>query len=346
MTRTKATVKRRQQSRRVERGAQKARLPEPGLPPQAEQYDCEGARESTDNTDARIEEDRALPAEPRNGGETSRNVEDESRNGGETTQDVEDVSRNGGETRRDVVDEEKEEEEEEDKAIEDDGEEGQLLLTDYEKQREQRLKDNAAKLASLNLPSLASSLGPSRRPQRQTTSSKKKIDDDYVPSSSSDSQDSDGYDTQDDCDFQGAGLQVQQDQVLDLDEDQAIEQAIALSLQIPADTVTKTKSKVPRTQRNKRQVSDKKGSATKRRKGVQEQFTAEEIAAIFSIIDEQGNGKFSVAELERVVRFHDFTWSKQEIADMIDIFDSDKDGQLDLPEFQSIFGRMNMLRMT
>ncbi|MCO5574745.1 hypothetical protein L7F22_028535 [Adiantum nelumboides] len=310
MTRTKATVKRRQQRRRVEREAQKARLREPGLPPQAEQYDCEEARESTDNTDARIEEDRALPAE-------LNNFEDGSRNGGETTRDDED-----------------EEKEEEDKAIEDDGEEGQLLLTDYEKQREQRLKDNAAKLASLNLPSLASSLGPSRRPQRQATSSKKKKDDDYVPSSSSDSQDSDGYDTQDDCDFQGAGLQVQQDQVLDSDEDQAFEQ-------IPADNVTKTKSKVPRTQRNKRQVSDKKGGATKRRKGVQEQFTAEEIPAIFAIIDEQGNGKFSVAELERVVRSHDFTWSKQEIADMIDIFDSDKDGQLDLREFQSIFGRMN-----
>ncbi|KAI5080617.1 hypothetical protein GOP47_0003800 [Adiantum capillus-veneris] len=323
MTRTKATVKRRQQRRRLEREAEKAEAQVAELQPQDA---CEEARQSTDIKDVvGVEEDRVPPAEPAN-------VEGAFKYK-ERSEDKE----------MEENDEEDEEGEEADNASENDGEGG--LLTDYEKQKEQRLKENAAKLASLNLPLLASSLGPSRRSQRQASSSKRKRDDDYVPSSSSDSQDSDDYETSDDYGPKDAVPQVQQENHGEFDEDQALEKAIELSLQTPADNVTDTRRKVPRTQRNKRQVCDKKGTAKRRRKGAQGQFTVEEIAAVFAIIDEQGNGKFSVAELERVVRSHDFTWSKQEIADMIDIFDSNKDGQLDLPEFQSIFGRMNMLRM-
>ncbi|KAH7351548.1 hypothetical protein KP509_19G002400 [Ceratopteris richardii] len=130
-----------------------------------------------------------------------------------------------------------------------------------------------------------------------------------------------------------------------MDEEQALQQAIALSLGTPvAGDEADANGKVSKSSRRKVEPHEKK-DRRKRKKGSQEQFTMDEIASIFAVIDERGNGKFSKIELEGIVRSFDFSWSKQEIADMIDIFDDNKDGQLDICEFQNMFGRLNMLQM-
>lgn len=239
--------------------------------------------------------------------------------------------------------EEKETEEEEEK-IDSDGDERHLLLTDYEKQREHRIKENAAKLAALNLPTLASSFlsSPSLgRPQKGSSKRKGKEDEDYMPIDSGSNSDTDDSNNNEEEACPG----IQQDANADDDEDQALQQALALSLEASADDITGIRTRVSQTPKNKRHVSNKNDKTKKRKKGQQEQqFTNDDIAAIFSLIDEQGKGKFSAADLKRVARLHDFNWSKQEIADMIDIFDHNKDGQLDLLEFQGVFGCTDMLK--
>lgn len=41
---------------------------------------------------------------------------------------------------------------------------------------------------------------------------------------------------------------------------------------------------------------------------------------------------------------HDFTWSSIELRDMIDCFDSDGDGKLNLDDFRRLAGRCNMIK--
>lgn len=43
---------------------------------------------------------------------------------------------------------------------------------------------------------------------------------------------------------------------------------------------------------------------------------------------EERKGNISLADLERVAKSHDFVWSKEEFQDMINIFDSNKDGHV------------------
>lgn len=242
----------------------------------------------------------------------------------------------------DEVEEKETEGEEEEEKIDSDG--GHLLLTDYEKQREHRIKENAAKLAALKLPTLASSFWSSPslgRPQKGSRKRKGKEDEDYMPNDSGSNSDTDDSNNNEEASYPG----IQQDANADDDEDRALQQALALSLETSVDDITGVRSRVSQTRKNKRHVSNKNDKTKKRKKGQQEQqFTNDDIAAIFSLIDEQGKGKFSATDLNRVARLHDFTWSKQEISDMIDIFDHNKDGQLDLLEFQDVFGRTGMLK--
>eukprot|EP00250_Pteridium_aquilinum_P014125 c21797_g1_i4 orf=2-937(-) len=261
MTRTKATVKRRQQRRRLEKEAQQAQLRE--------------ARESELQQHPGEEEEEEA-SEPAIALQQNAVVEEE-----KDDDEEEELIRAQNDDALEQEDKEEEREREKHPEGEEEGDgdddEGQLLLTDYEKQRERRMKENAAKLAALNLPSLALPFGPSRRPQRQSTVRRnKKDDDDYMPSSSS------GSDSDDNAE-ENAGPLHQQDDNGDYDEDRALQQAIALSLTASADNVTETKRR--QTCKGKRQVSDPNDSAKKKRKGRQQQFTSDEIVAIFAIID-------------------------------------------------------------
>lgn len=50
-------------------------------------------------------------------------------------------------------------------------------------------------------------------------------------------------------------------------------------------------------------------------------------------VTEVGQGSITLRDLRRVAATHDFTWSDQEMADMIHIFDSDRDGKVYITPF-------------
>ncbi len=49
-----------------------------------------------------------------------------------------------------------------------------------------------------------------------------------------------------------------------------------------------------------------------------------------SIIDiaDKGRGRLSVADIAYVATAHDFAWSKDELSDMVEFFDSNQDGMV------------------
>lgn len=49
-------------------------------------------------------------------------------------------------------------------------------------------------------------------------------------------------------------------------------------------------------------------------------------------------------DLRRVAIAHDFMWTDKDLAEMIQFFDTDGDGKLDLDDFRKIVSRCNMLR--
>eukprot|EP01018_Ginkgo_biloba_P015540 Gb_03412 [translate_table: standard] len=141
----------------------------------------------------------------------------------------------------------------------------------------------------------------------------------------------------------------------ELDDDFALQQALALSMGVSMEDAAaiaaaskedsdlgrskakgKAKDEVDEVPRGKRQRRQTKNINTM-------QLSEDEVIAFFFFFDETGKGKITVRDLERVARLHDFTWSKQEITDMISIFDKDQDGQLSLDDFQTIVGRCNMI---
>ncbi|KAJ7534954.1 hypothetical protein O6H91_12G012000 [Diphasiastrum complanatum] len=48
--------------------------------------------------------------------------------------------------------------------------------------------------------------------------------------------------------------------------------------------------------------------------------------------------------MERISVAHDFTWDQAQIQDMIDLFDTDMDGQLSLEDFRDMGGRLKVLK--
>ncbi|KAG8477350.1 hypothetical protein CXB51_030993 [Gossypium anomalum] len=59
---------------------------------------------------------------------------------------------------------------------------------------------------------------------------------------------------------------------------------------------------------------------------------------------EAGKGSISMRDLRRVAIAHDFMWTDKDLADMIQCFDTDDDGKLNLDDFRKIVSRCNMLR--
>lgn len=73
-------------------------------------------------------------------------------------------------------------------------------------------------------------------------------------------------------------------------------------------------------------------------------MTEDELILHFFQFDEVGQGSITLRDLRRVAAAHDFTWSDQEMADMVHIFDGDGDGKLSLEDFRGIVGRCNMIQ--
>ncbi|XP_074263163.1 uncharacterized protein LOC141585972 [Silene latifolia] len=140
-----------------------------------------------------------------------------------------------------------------------------------------------------------------------------------------------------------------------MDEDEALKQALALSL--------KDLGEIPDTQHGKSPQSSKKRTTSSKEKSCDHfqqdnntnkrkrklftsrvQMTDDDLVIHFCQIDEVGKGGITIRDVERMAATHDFNWTDKELSDMIRCFDSDRDGKLTLDDFRSIVQRCNMLQ--
>ncbi|XP_024392586.1 uncharacterized protein [Physcomitrium patens] len=77
--------------------------------------------------------------------------------------------------------------------------------------------------------------------------------------------------------------------------------------------------------------------------GNKRHYTEEEVDALFPIFDDRGRGRLTVNDLERVSTAHDFTWSTEELLDMIHLFNRNQNGVLDLEDFRNVATRCNLI---
>ncbi|BAT97656.1 hypothetical protein LR48_Vigan11g069900 [Vigna angularis] len=256
---------------------------------------------------------------------------------------------------------------------------GKKGVTEYEKQRLSRIAENRARLEALGLPKMALSLKSSHlRTAKKGKEKKVKEDDDeeYLPedeggpgSSSSSEHDEDRKDE----DFatknssgsrkrkvknkgleKKAGVSGKKDvgnsEYIDYDDDdEALRQAIALSLQnsaegsyLPDQNVFKLKKTEKKgnnqTQEDKGRKKNKKSFASRL------QLTEDELIVHFFQLDEAGKGTLNVRDIQKAATAHDFLWTDKELVDMIRCFDSDGDGKLSLDDFRKIMVRCNMIK--
>ncbi|TMW93022.1 hypothetical protein EJD97_012286 [Solanum chilense] len=164
-----------------------------------------------------------------------------------------------------------------------------------------------------------------------------------------------------------------------VDDDVALMQAIALSLQdsagflnlaneVPmqgtnADSTNKDSNgkaslkKVSSEKASSKEASNEKEVGTcnqedvtgKRKRKQQQtrnrvQMTEDDLIMHFFQFDEAGKGSISFRDLQKMVVSHDFTWSDEDMANMIRCFDSNGDGKLSLDDFRKIVVRCNMIQ--
>lgn len=269
-------------------------------------------------------------------------------------------------------------------------------VSEYEKQRFLRIRENKARLDALGLPNLASSLLGSvgKQPRRAKDKGKRKKgaakireeDDEYQPSEreygeSSSSEESGeeikkiggkvSTDSRKSLIRKGKGkspmsaarlektLPVQKDMnEFDLiDDNEALQQAIALSLGGPSVDLSTTSGgvsqnsgvkKIDVTLNGRKEgsgISDATGRRKRKKSNISRvQLTEDEVVAYFFSFDVAGKGNITARDLQRVAEAHDFNWTDSEIIDMIDCFDTDRDRKLSLEDFRTIVVRCKMLQ--
>ncbi|XP_020095087.1 caltractin-like [Ananas comosus] len=126
-----------------------------------------------------------------------------------------------------------------------------------------------------------------------------------------------------------------------VDEDAALEQAIALSLGGVAENsaVSGVLSQKSGTKESETGGKRKNRKLFKSRV----QLSEDEVIGYFFLFDEVGKGHISVWDLQRMALAHDFTWTDSETAAMVHLFDTDGDGKLNLEDFRTIASRCNMM---
>ncbi|GFY81168.1 calmodulin-like protein [Actinidia rufa] len=144
-----------------------------------------------------------------------------------------------------------------------------------------------------------------------------------------------------------------------VDDDEALMQAIALSLKDSAECPDVGCSGIPQSSDahlTDGLINERKGNARiqedtgkrkrKRMVASRVRMTEDELVVHFFQFDEAGKGSITLRDLKRVAAAHDFTWTDKEIADMIYCFDTDGDGKLSLDEFRKIVGQCNMIQVS
>ncbi|XP_058104516.1 uncharacterized protein LOC131248302 [Magnolia sinica] len=257
-------------------------------------------------------------------------------------------------------------------------------VNEYEKQRLLRIRENRAKMEAMGLPKLTSSmLSPvGNRLKRMEKEKKKDKDDEYRPPDGEDGESSSSeQDEEEDRTVRGGGslgsnrkgkkknpvkttktkksLPVQRHvkETDAFDDDDALQQAIALSLGGPPENSGvvfngPSQNSGPsgdNVRLNGRKEAGNIPEATgkkKRRKSniSRVQMSEDEVVAYFFSIDEAGKGNITLRDLKKVAIAHDFDWTDKELADMIECFDKDGDWKLSLDDFRTIVTRCNMIQ--
>ncbi|OEL31545.1 hypothetical protein BAE44_0007435 [Dichanthelium oligosanthes] len=231
------------------------------------------------------------------------------------------------------------------------GDETDGHMTEYERQRLLRIRENEARLEALGLRGLAASpllRNPSPAAAAKGKQKKRSAneDEEYVPSDDGGGKSTKSMATKGSSSFTDF-----------VDDDAALQQAIALSLAessemsvaaMGAETSSSVKGAsegTPYKNNGKTSVQD---SAKKRKIKMlgksKIQLTEDDVVAFFFSFDEAGKGYITPWDLERVATINDFMWTDSEISKMIRCFDSDRDGKINLEDFRSILARCNMLQ--
>ncbi|KAL9234362.1 hypothetical protein vseg_009242 [Gypsophila vaccaria] len=139
-----------------------------------------------------------------------------------------------------------------------------------------------------------------------------------------------------------------------MDEDEALKQAIALSLKDVGEISDSqhgrsSQSSKTRTASSKEKSRDQTREDNAKRKKQKlftsrVQMTEDDLVIHFCQIDEVGKGAITLRDVERMAATHDFAWTDKELSDMIRCFDSDRDGKLTLDDLRNIVQRCNMLQ--
>ncbi|XP_057492532.1 uncharacterized protein LOC130778109 [Actinidia eriantha] len=258
---------------------------------------------------------------------------------------------------------------------------GDQKMTDYERQRMKRIEENRERMEALGLKTMASSLmGSAQSTKKKKSESKGKAkmieeDEEYRPREGEEGSSSSSEEDEDDEDFSGSRRskvnkkystpkkKVPVQKLMSnsdfVDDDEALMQAIALSLKDSAECPDVGCSGIPQSSDahlTDGLINERKGNARiqedtgkrkrKRMVASRVRMTEDELVVHFFQFDEAGKGSITLRDLKRVAAAHDFTWTDKEIADMIYCFDTDGDGKLSLDEFRKIVGQCNMIQVS
>ncbi|CAA0806036.1 calmodulin-related [Striga hermonthica] len=224
-------------------------------------------------------------------------------------------------------------------------------VSNYEMQRLKRIEDNKKRMEALGLRKMANSFMGSvhkAHTNNKDRKGKRKIDDEddeYYPAQDDEGASSSSEDNESDEEFsishkkRGAVQRTIPSSDFVEDDDEALMQAVALSLQDTTNVAANDKRKeIPRSQNDLGKMRRKKPI------GGRVKMSEDEMLVHFFQFDETGKGGFTLRDVQRLAMAHDFTWSEKELADMVHCFDSDGDGKITYDDFRKIVCGCNMLK--
>ncbi|KAJ3681371.1 hypothetical protein LUZ60_015860 [Juncus effusus] len=242
------------------------------------------------------------------------------------------------------------------------GEAGEESMTEYERQRLARMRENKARMEALGLRGLSSSLQTnSESPTNKRKKKKKRVEEEeeeeYRPSDEEEEEEMEAEETSVSREEEREGSKKKKkgppkssgngNDCGFVDEDTALAQAIALSLNESVKNSDLKETKV--SQLGKINVTGKESPRKRNMKKPNKsgiKLTEDEVIAFFFTLDEAGKGYITASDIEKMAIIHDFTWTDFEIAKMVHCFDSDGDRKLSLADFRSIVSRCNMSQET
>ncbi|CAE6144652.1 unnamed protein product [Arabidopsis arenosa] len=237
-------------------------------------------------------------------------------------------------------------------------------ISEYEKQRFSRIAENKARLDALGISKAAKALvspSPISKKRRVKWNSGEE-DDDYTPGNADDDEDDDEVeeiDDDEDEEFLGNSSCVSRKRknkasaskrkllskkIFNTSDDEYddLNKAIALSLQDSVAGGSQSRTTPTKTMRNDKEAATLKKKAPDLMSKMQ--MTQDELVIYFCQFDEAGKGFITLRDVAKMATVHDFTWTEEELQDMLRCFDMDKDGKLSLDEFRKIVSRCRMLK--